>query len=150
MLDKLFNLILDDDGNLEFSIGFVVVVICILLAGVVQGMQSMATTKQLNFIKAICDELDLDEPRKNITTREASRFISKYSTKFYVKKTKDEENKLKINSSSHNDKHGSSFKVDKGIIRMSTEQNVENIKNILRHYYGFDIWTGKKHQEKLT
>lgn len=38
MLDKLFNLILDDDGNLEFSIGFVVVVICILLAGVVQGM----------------------------------------------------------------------------------------------------------------
>jgi len=104
----------------------------------------MATTKQLNFIKAICDRLGLDEPRENITTLEASRFISKYATKFYVKKTRDEENRLKINSSSRNDKRGSAFKVDKGITRMSTEQNVENIKNILRHYYGSDIWTDKK------
>jgi len=104
----------------------------------------MATTKQLNFIKAICDELGLDEPRENITTRAASKFISKYATKFYVKKTEDEENRLKINISSHNNKHRSAFKVDKGIIRMSTEQNVENIKNILRHYYGSDIWTDKK------
>ena len=38
MLDKLFNSILDKDGNLKFCIGFVVVVICILLAGIVQGM----------------------------------------------------------------------------------------------------------------
>jgi len=104
----------------------------------------MATTKQLNFIKAICDRLGLDEPRENITTLEASRFISKHATKFYVKKTKDEENRLKINIGSHNNKHGSAFKVDKGITRMSTEQNVENIKNILRHYYGSDIWTEKK------
>lgn len=104
----------------------------------------MATAKQLNFIKAICDRLGLDEPRENITTRAASRFISKYATEFYVKKTKDEENRLKIKIGSHNNKHGSAFKVDKGITRMSTEQNVENIKNILKHYYGFDIWDGKK------
>ena len=52
----------------------------------------MATLKQLNFIKAICNELDLDEPGEDITTRAASRFISKYATKFYVKKTKDNEN----------------------------------------------------------
>jgi len=104
----------------------------------------MATTKQLNFIKAICDRLGLDEPGEDITTRAASRFISKHVAKFYAKKTKDEENRLKINIISYNDKHGSSFKVDKGIIRMSTEQNVENIKNILRHYYGSDIWTDKK------
>lgn len=38
MFDKLFNLILDEDGDLKFSIGFVVIVICILLAGIVQGM----------------------------------------------------------------------------------------------------------------
>ena len=104
----------------------------------------MATPKQLSFIKAICNELGLKEPRENITTREASRFISKHVTKFYLKKARDEENRVLINSSSYNDKHGSSFKVDKGITRMSTEQNVENIKNILRHYYGSDIWTDKK------
>lgn len=38
MLDKLFNLISDDDGNLKFSIWCVVVVTCIILAGIVQGM----------------------------------------------------------------------------------------------------------------
>lgn len=38
MFNKLFNLILDEDGNLKFGIGFVVIVICILLAGIVQGM----------------------------------------------------------------------------------------------------------------
>jgi len=38
MLDKLFNSILDTDGNLKPGIGFLVVVICILLAGIVQGM----------------------------------------------------------------------------------------------------------------
>ena len=105
----------------------------------------MATAKQLSFIKAICDELGLDDPGEDITTREASRFISKYTTKFYVKKTRDKENRLKINNNnSHNYKHESSFKVDKGSIGMSTEQNVENIKNILRHYFGYDIWLGKK------
>lgn len=103
----------------------------------------MATLKQLNFIKAICDELGLDEPRENITTREASRFISKYITKFYAKKTKDKENSLKINSNSRY-KYESSFKANKEIIRMSTEQNVENIKNILRHYFGSDVWPGEK------
>ena len=105
----------------------------------------MATTKQLNFIQAICDELDLDEPGEDITTREASRFISKYVAKFYAKKTKEKESKLKINSNSQNYKHASSFAFDKKITRMSTEQSVENIKNILRHYYGYDIWTGEKH-----
>lgn len=104
----------------------------------------MATMKQLKFIKAICDELSIDEPNDDITTRAASRFISKYATKFYVKKTEDEENRLKINIGSHNNKHGSAFKVDKGITRMSTEQNVENMKNILRHYFGYDIWANKK------
>lgn len=103
----------------------------------------MATVKQLNFIKAICDELDLDEPGEDITTREASRFISKYATKFYVKKTKDKENRLKINNNNHY-KYESSFKANKEITRMSTEQNVENIKNILRHYFGSDIWYGEK------
>lgn len=103
----------------------------------------MATVKQLNFIKAICDELDLDEPGEDITTREASRFISKYATKFYVKKTKDKENRLKINSNNYY-KYESSFKANKEITRMSTEQNVENIKNILRHYFDSDIWYGEK------
>jgi len=38
MFDKLFNLSLDEDGDLKSSIGFVVVVTCIILAGIVQGM----------------------------------------------------------------------------------------------------------------
>lgn len=149
MLDKLFNLISDDDGNLKFSIWCVVVVTCIILAGIVQGMQHMATLKQLNFIKAICNELDLDEPGEDITTRAASRFISKYATKFYVKKTKDKENGLKISSNSHY-KYESSFKANEEITRMTTKQNVENIKNICRNYFGYDIWAGKKRQEELT
>ena len=38
MFNKLLNLIFDEDENLKFSIGFVVVVICILLLSIVQGM----------------------------------------------------------------------------------------------------------------
>lgn len=105
----------------------------------------MATPKQLSFIKAICKELGLNEPREDIPTWEASSFISKYATKFYAKKAKDKENKLKINSNSHYN-HKSSFKADanKEILGMTTEQNVENIKNMWRNYFGFDIWANKK------
>lgn len=104
----------------------------------------MATAKQLSFIKAICDELSLDEPREDITTREASRFISKNVAKFYAKKTKDKENSLKANSGGNNYKYESSFKGVEKLIGISEEQNIENIKNALRHYYGFDIWTGER------
>lgn len=38
MFSKLLNSILDKDGNLKFSIWCVVVVTCIILAGIVQGM----------------------------------------------------------------------------------------------------------------
>lgn len=106
----------------------------------------MATPKQLSFIKAICNELGLKEPKGDIPTWEASSFISKYSAKFYLKKAKDKENRLKKNSNSRNYNHESSFKADahKGILGMTTEQNVENIKNALRHCRGLDSWTGEK------
>lgn len=106
----------------------------------------MATSKQLSFIKAICNELGLKEPKGDIPTWEASSFISKYSAKFYLKKAKDKENRLKKNSNSRNYNYESSFKADahKEILGMTTEQNVENIKNIWRNYFGFDIWANKK------
>lgn len=103
----------------------------------------MATVKQLAFIKAICDELNLDEPGEGITTREASSFISANVAKFYAKKAKDKKNSLKVNNDD-NHKYESSFKDVEKLIGISKEQNVENIKNALRHYYGFDIWTGER------
>ena len=104
----------------------------------------MATTKQLSFIKAICDELSLDEPREDITTREASIFISKYVTKFYAKKAKDRENRLKQVNNHRNYKQELSFKANEKIIGMSTEQNVENLRNALKHCKGLESWTGEK------
>ena len=104
----------------------------------------MATVKQLKFIKAICYELGLDEPRENITTREASKFISKHVSKFYTQKAKDNENSLKANSG-NNYKYTSLFKPVEKTIRISSEQNVKNIKDALRHDFGYDIWTDGKY-----
>lgn len=104
----------------------------------------MATVKQLNFIKAICDELGLNKPGENITTREASRFISKNVTKFYIKKAQDKENSLSANRG-NNYKSNSLFKSTDKTIRISSEQNVKNIKDALRHDFGYDIWTNEKH-----
>ena len=103
----------------------------------------MATVKQLKFIKAICYELGLNEPRGNITTREASSFISKYATKFHIKKAKDKENRSEVNSGD-NPKYKQLFKPVEKTIRISSEQNVENIKDALRHDFGYDIWTDGK------
>ena len=104
----------------------------------------MATTKQLSFIKAICDELSLDEPRENISTREASKFISKYVTKFYAKKARDKEKMIKHDNNRHNYKQELSFRADEKILGMSTEQNIENLKNALRHCSSLSNWTGEK------
>ena len=104
----------------------------------------MATLKQLKFIKAICHELGLNEPIGNMTTREASRFISKNVSKFYTKKAKDNENSLQVNSG-NNLKYASSFRPVEKTIRISSEQNVKNIKDALRHDFGYDIWTDGKY-----
>ena len=65
----------------------------------------MAKSKQLSFIKAICKELGIEELKEDILIWKASKFISKYSTKFYTKKARDKENRLKKNSNSHKYKH---------------------------------------------
>lgn len=104
----------------------------------------MATIKQLKFIKAICDELGLNEPIGNMTTREASRFISKNVSKFYTKKAKDNENSLQVNSG-NNLKYESPFKPVEKTMRISSEQNVKNMENLLRNAFGYDIWTNEKH-----
>ena len=106
----------------------------------------MATLKQLKFIKAICDELGLNEPKGNISTREASRFISKNVAKFYTKKARGKENSLKVNSRD-NYEYKSLFKPVEKTIRISSEQNVENVKDALRHDFGYDIWTHEKRKE---
>lgn len=104
----------------------------------------MATLKQLKFIKAICYELGINEPRGNMTTREASKFISKHASKFYTKKAKNNANSLPVNSGGNNLKYGSLFRPVEKTIRISSEQNVKNIKDALRHDFGYDIWTHKK------
>lgn len=38
MFDKLLNLIFDADGDLKFGVGITALAICIILAGIVQGM----------------------------------------------------------------------------------------------------------------
>jgi len=105
----------------------------------------MATVKQLKFIKAICYELGIDEPRGNITTREASKFISNHASKFYTKKAKANINSLPVNSGGNNLKHRSLFRPVEKTIRISSEQNVKNIKDALRHDFGYDIWNNEKH-----
>ncbi len=104
----------------------------------------MATIKQLKFIKAICDELSIDEPKEDITTREASKFISKHVSKFYTKKAKDNEGSLQV-SGGNNLKSESLFKPTERTNRISSKQNVKNMKALLRNAFGYDIWTNGKH-----
>ena len=87
----------------------------------------MATLKQLKFINAICEELNIDKP-ENLSMRNASNFISSNVDTFKKAKIR-EKMKTKIIHRNNIDEQPEFFaRGRRGLKHITLEQSVDNVR----------------------